>query len=122
MRQRVQHADPVCGERLSAVNRDLRHPRRPAAAPLSPPASAAVCCPLRALTFHSYRASLSPYETRGAQYIAHLRTFLVLWLGCIPWVYVVHYGWFTVALCLVIGYGIIGIEEAAVEVENPFGR
>lgn len=55
-------------------------------------------------------------------YISHLRTFLVLWMACVPWVYVMYYDWYTVMICLVIGYGIIGVEEAAVEVEQPFGR
>lgn len=45
----------------------------------------------------------------------------MLWLACIPWVYVSTYKWFTIPLTAIIGYGIIGIEEAAVEVENPFG-
>ncbi|GBF89673.1 hypothetical protein Rsub_02843 [Raphidocelis subcapitata] len=55
-------------------------------------------------------------------YISHLRTFLVLWLACVPWVYVPNWGYITIALCAVIGYGIIGVEEAAVEVEQPFGQ
>ncbi|KAI8465382.1 MAG: hypothetical protein J3K34DRAFT_396170 [Monoraphidium minutum] len=55
-------------------------------------------------------------------YISHMRTFLVLWLACVPWVYVIYYRWYTVLVTAVIGYGIIGVEEAAVEVEQPFGR
>jgi putative membrane protein len=50
-------------------------------------------------------------------YIAHLRVFLVMWLACMPWVFVILYGWFTIVLCGMIGYGIIGVEEAAVEGE-----
>jgi hypothetical protein len=40
----------------------------------------------------------------------------------LPQVYVIYYQWYTIPLCLVIGYGIIGVEEAAAEVEQPFGR
>lgn len=29
--------------------------------------------------------------------------------------------WYTLILAAVIGYGVIGVEEAAVEVEQPFG-
>jgi predicted membrane chloride channel (bestrophin family) len=46
-------------------------------------------------------------------YISHLRTFLVLWLACVPWVYVAHYGYITIVLVAVIGYGIIGGLAAA---------
>lgn len=28
---------------------------------------------------------------------------------------------YTMLLCAVIGYGVVGVEEAAVEVEQPFG-
>jgi len=110
-------------------------------------------------------------STAPQQYISHMRTFLALWLACVPWVsrlrreqhrqhhqqqegaswscpsfyypvsqslsptitrrphlaplpqtYVPTFGWYTLIVILVIGYGIIGVEEAAVEVENPFGR
>jgi hypothetical protein len=37
-----------------------------------------------------------------------MRTFLVLWMGCIPWVYVIYYGYYTILVCAIIGYGIIG--------------
>ncbi|PRW44278.1 membrane isoform B [Chlorella sorokiniana] len=54
-------------------------------------------------------------------YISHLRTFMVLWLAVVPWVFVVYFDWYTMLLCAVIGYGVVGVEEAAVEVEQPFG-
>lgn len=54
-------------------------------------------------------------------YLAHLRSFLVLWLAFLPWVFAASYGWYTALLCGLICYGILGIEEAAVEVEQPLG-
>ncbi len=54
-------------------------------------------------------------------YLVHLRSFLMLWLAFLPWVFVGSYGWYTALLCGVISYGILGVEEAAVEVEQPMG-
>jgi putative membrane protein len=54
-------------------------------------------------------------------YLVHLRSFLMLWLAFLPWVFVGAYGWYTALLCALISYGILGIEEAAVEVEQPMG-
>jgi ion channel-forming bestrophin family protein len=54
-------------------------------------------------------------------YLVHLRSFLMLWLAFLPWVFVASYGWYTILLCGIISYGILGVEEAAVEVEQPMG-
>jgi putative membrane protein len=55
-------------------------------------------------------------------YLAHLRAFLCLWLALLPWVFTASYGWYSMILCGFICWGILGVEEAAVEVEQPFGR
>ncbi|KAI9016609.1 Bestrophin/UPF0187 [Hyaloraphidium curvatum] len=55
-------------------------------------------------------------------YLSHLRSFLIVWLALLPWVFVGNYAWGSVPLGVVICYGVLGIEEAAVEVEQPFGR
>ena len=54
-------------------------------------------------------------------YIAHLRTLLFIWLSLLPWYLAPIYEWYMLILTSVIGYAIIGIEEAASEVEQPFG-
>lgn len=54
-------------------------------------------------------------------YIAHLRSFLMLWLLILPWIFLGSYGWYSIIFCIAVGYGVMGIEEAAVEVEQPFG-
>ena len=35
--------------------------------------------------------------------------------------FVASYGWYALLLCGIISYGILGVEEAAVEVEQPMG-
>ena len=54
-------------------------------------------------------------------YIAHLRTLLFIWLALLPWYLGPIYGWYMLILTVIIGYAIIGVEEAASEVEQPFG-
>ena len=48
-------------------------------------------------------------------YLAHLRAFLCLWLALLPWVFVHSYVWYTLILTTLVCYGVLGIEEAAVE-------
>ncbi len=38
-------------------------------------------------------ASACPPPARLPQYISHLRTFMVLWLAVVPWVFVVYFDW-----------------------------
>ena len=54
-------------------------------------------------------------------YIAHLRVLLFIWLAFLPWYLAPIYGWYVLILTTIIGYAIIGVEEAASEVEQPLG-
>lgn len=54
-------------------------------------------------------------------YVAHLRTFLALWLFFLPFTLVESTGWGTPLIVAFITYGIVGIELNAAELENPFG-
>ncbi|CAD7699315.1 unnamed protein product [Ostreobium quekettii] len=55
-------------------------------------------------------------------YVAHLRTFMVLWLMSLPFVLIHDLEWLILLVCAIIGYVIMGIEGIGVEIENPFGR
>lgn len=54
-------------------------------------------------------------------YVSHLRAFLIIWLLLLPWIFAPGYGYYALILCFFVCYGVLGIEEAAVEVEQPFG-
>ncbi|KAI7839977.1 hypothetical protein COHA_006298 [Chlorella ohadii] len=54
-------------------------------------------------------------------YIAHLRIFLFFWLACLPWYFVTQFRWHSFIWCSLIGYAVLGVEEVATEVEQPFG-
>eukprot|EP00927_Polykrikos_kofoidii_P080736 TRINITY_DN77692_c0_g1_i1.p1 TRINITY_DN77692_c0_g1~~TRINITY_DN77692_c0_g1_i1.p1 ORF type:complete len:355 (-),score=37.51 TRINITY_DN77692_c0_g1_i1:41-1105(-) len=54
-------------------------------------------------------------------YVAHLRTFLLLFLLGIPFVFSKLWGWATLAAVPVLSFGLLGIESAALVCERPFG-
>ena len=54
-------------------------------------------------------------------YVVHLRRALILYSLTLPMALVNSYGWWTIAVVLVIAYVLFGIEEIGVEIENPFG-
>lgn len=55
-------------------------------------------------------------------YVAHLRTFMILWLMSLPFVLIHDLEWLILLVCVIIGYVIMGIEGIGVEIENPFGH
>lgn len=55
-------------------------------------------------------------------YVSHLRVFLIVWLAILPFAFVVSYGWWSMCLAFVACFGVLGIEEAATEIEMPFGN
>ncbi|KAK9803672.1 hypothetical protein WJX72_010504 [[Myrmecia] bisecta] len=54
-------------------------------------------------------------------YIVHLRAFLVLWLGLLPFIFVSSMRHWAILVCAVIGYELLGFEDIGVEIEAPFG-
>ena len=55
-------------------------------------------------------------------YVTHLRTFLFLYLLCLPYIWVVQWGWGTIPLMAFTAYALMGIEGAATECEVPFRK
>jgi putative membrane protein len=45
-------------------------------------------------------------------YVSHLRTFMVLWLCVLPWMFVANFEWWTMLLCLIVAYGVLGRSTA----------
>ena len=54
-------------------------------------------------------------------YVVHLRTFLFAYLLGLPFILVGDLGWLMVVAVAFVGYFMIGLENAAVQLENPFG-
>ena len=55
-------------------------------------------------------------------YAAQIRHLLVVYLATLPFALVGELGWLTVPAMAVIAFGLIGIEEAGMEIEDPFGQ
>ena len=53
-------------------------------------------------------------------YVSHLRTFLLINLILLPWVFGPTWGWITIPIIAVSAFAWLGIESAALEVERPF--
>jgi len=54
-------------------------------------------------------------------YVAHLRTFLFLWLFLLPFTLVESLSWGSIIIVAFVTYGVVGVELNAEELENPFG-
>jgi putative membrane protein len=54
-------------------------------------------------------------------YAVHNKQLLMLYLLSLPFVLVEEMGWAAVPATAVIAFGLLGIEEAGGEIENPFG-
>lgn len=59
---------------------------------------------------------------RRFAYVVHLRTFMTLWLGALPFALLGSCGWLTIPTVGVVAYALLGIESIGVEIENPFGH
>lgn len=55
-------------------------------------------------------------------YTTHLRTFLFIYMICLPYIYVEEWGWATFALVGFTAFALFGIEGASSEVEIPFNK
>lgn len=53
-------------------------------------------------------------------YVSHLRTFLILNLAILPYIFGPSWGWVTIPIVALSGFAWMGIESAAMEVERPF--
>lgn len=54
-------------------------------------------------------------------YVRHLRIFLVIWIGLLPFGLVESSGWLSILWVPIIAYGLIAVETWADELSDPFG-
>jgi ion channel-forming bestrophin family protein len=54
-------------------------------------------------------------------YAVHIKQLLFLYLVTLPFALVGELGWVAIPTVVVIAFGLLGIEEAGVEIEDPFG-
>lgn len=54
-------------------------------------------------------------------YAQHIKSFLTLFCFTAPWAMVESMGWYTPIAAGVLAYGMFGIDEIGVEIEDPFG-
>lgn len=54
-------------------------------------------------------------------YAVHIKQLLLLYLISLPLILVGELGWVAVPTVMAIAFGMLGIEEAGVEIEDPFG-
>jgi len=54
-------------------------------------------------------------------YAVHTHQFLLLYLITLPFTMVTTYGYYALVAVFTIAFGLIGIDEAGVEIEDPFG-
>jgi len=54
-------------------------------------------------------------------YAVHIKQLLLLYLFTLPFALVTDMGWVAIPTAAIIAFGMLGIEEAGVEIEDPFG-
>jgi putative membrane protein len=54
-------------------------------------------------------------------YAVHIKQLLMLYLVSLPFILVGELGWVAIPAACAIAFGLLGIEEAGVEIEDPFG-
>jgi putative membrane protein len=54
-------------------------------------------------------------------YAVHIKQLLLLYLLTLPFILVGEMGWVAIPTVAAIAFGLLGIEEAGVEIEDPFG-
>lgn len=55
-------------------------------------------------------------------YVTHLRTFLMMFLLTVPYIWVPALGYFTIPVTMLAAFAMLGLEGAADEVEAPFRK
>jgi putative membrane protein len=51
----------------------------------------------------------------------HIKHLLFLYLLTLPLALIPYMGWLAIPASIVIAFGLLGIEEAGLEIEDPFG-
>ena len=76
---------------------------------------------LAALTQHESACERIATSPMPRAYIVQIRRLLAVYVFTLPFALVADLGWFTVPATLVIAFGLLGIEAAGTEIEDPFG-
>jgi len=53
-------------------------------------------------------------------YVTHLRTFLIIFLASLPYIFLSSWGWATIPIVAIASFAMLGLEGASEEVESPF--
>ncbi len=54
-------------------------------------------------------------------YAHHIKAFMTLWVFTVPFALMASMGWYTPVGAALIAFGLFGIDEIGVEIEDPFG-
>jgi len=54
-------------------------------------------------------------------YVAHLRTFILIWMAMLPPLLCTYVGWATLPCMVMIVILFLGLDSISGEIENPFG-
>ena len=76
---------------------------------------------LAALTDHETACERIADSPMPRLYTAQIRQLLFLYLSTLPFALVGQLGWLVVPSTMVIAFGLVGIEEAGTQIEDPFG-
>jgi hypothetical protein len=72
--------------------------------------------------YHVLNALTSAVCFHPDRYVSHLRSFLVIWLCLLPFVFVYQMSYWAIGICFIIAYSLLGMEVLSLELESPFGR
>lgn len=76
---------------------------------------------LAALTEHEAACERIADSPMPRLYTAQIRQLLFVYLATLPFALVSQLGWFVVPSTMVIAFGLVGIEDAGTQIEDPFG-
>jgi putative membrane protein len=55
-------------------------------------------------------------------YAVHIKQLLLIYLASLPFLLVPKMDWIAIVVVMIISFGMLGIEEAGIEIEDPFGE
>lgn len=86
--------------------------------------------PGRTASIHAFMQELVACETSfdrlidtpiPISYVAHASHLVFIFLITLPFCLIEDLGWFSIPMMMMVSFGLIGIDEAGAEIEQPFG-